>query len=223
VTPPSTSNPDRDAPAWLEAQVYAPRRQRTLDHVRQAVESLVTANQRVSLASIAAMSKALDPEGRGISTSAIVGNAQARAYYERHRRWTPLRRRRSPSTPTASVNLVRPRISLSRDLTRARQRYLRLGKSVLVERLVALEHAHAKQEERWLRVNDELLTWKLRAALGETVAPQKFTVEGEQGSKVDEHHGAGSRCAGDRGRGEGDAAAVHPRVQAEDCPGGRWV
>jgi hypothetical protein len=170
VTRPSTSHPDRDAPAWLQAQVYAPRRQRTLDHVRRAVETLVTAQQPVSLASIAAMSKALDPQGRGISTSAILGNVQARAYYERHRRWTPVRRT-GPSTRSASVNLVRPRISVSRDLTRARQRYLRLGKSVLVERLLALEQAHAEQEERWLRVNDELLTWTLRAERHDGSAP----------------------------------------------------
>lgn len=165
MTPPSTSRPDRDAPAWLQAQVYAPRRRRTLDHVRRAVDTLVTAHQSVSLAAIAARSKALDPEGRGISTSAILGNAQARAYYERHRQWTPGRPRRGLSAPSASLNLARPRISLSRDLTRARHRYLRLGKSVLVERLLALEHAYAEQEERWLRVNDELLTWKLRAEL----------------------------------------------------------
>lgn len=171
MKPPSTSRPDRDAPAWLQEQVYAPRRQRTLDHVRQAVETLVTAKQPVSLASIAAMSKALDPRGRGISTSAILGNAQARAYYERHRRWTPAGHRRGPSAPSASVNLVRPRISLSRDLTRARQRYLRLGKSVLVERLLALEHAYAEQEERWLRVNDELLTWQLGAERRDGSAP----------------------------------------------------
>jgi len=156
---------------WSERQVYAPRRQRTLDHVRQAVDALVTAKQPVSLASIGAMSKTLDPEGRGISPSAILGNAQARAYYERHRRWTPGRRRRGPLAPSASVNLVRPRISLSRDVTRARQRYRRLGKSVLVERLLALEQAHAEQEERWLRVNDELLTWQLRAERHNGSAP----------------------------------------------------
>jgi hypothetical protein len=46
---------------------------------------------------------------------------------------------------------------------RARQRYLRLGKSILVERLLAFEHAYTEQEERWLRVNDELLTWQLGA------------------------------------------------------------
>jgi hypothetical protein len=171
VTLPSTSPPDRDAPAWLQEQVYAPRRQRTLDHVRRAVETLVTARQPVSLASIAAMSKALDPQGGGISTSAILGNAQARAYYERHRRWTPGRRRVGPLTPSPSVNLVRLRSRLSRDVTRARQRYLRLGKSVLVERLLALEHAHAEQEERWLRANDELLTWKLRAERCDGSAP----------------------------------------------------
>jgi hypothetical protein len=171
VRPASTSRPDRDAPAWLREQVYAPRRQRTLDCVRQAVDTLVTAKQPVSLASIAAMSKRLDPDGRGISTSAILDNAQARAYYEQHRRWTPVRGMR-PSTPSASMNLVSPRISFSRDVARARQRYLRLGKSVLVERLLALEHAHAEQEERWLRVNDELLTWKLRAGLRDGAAPK---------------------------------------------------
>jgi hypothetical protein len=165
VTRSSTSRPDRDAPAWLEAQVYAPRRQRTLDRVRQAVHALLTAHQSVSLASIAATSKALDPEGRGISTSAILGNVQARAYYERHRQWTPRRPRRGPSAPSTSVTPIRPRISLSRNLTRARQRYLRLGKAVLVERLLALEQAYAEQEERWLRVNDELLTWQLGAEL----------------------------------------------------------
>ena len=170
MKPPSNSRPDRDAPAWLQARVYAPRRQRTLDQVRKAVDTLVTAKQPVSLASIAAMSKALDPDGRGISTSAILGNAQARAYYERHRRWTP-GRRMGRSTPSASVNLVRPRISLSRDLTRARQRYLRLGKSVLVASLLGLEHAYAEQEERWLRVNDELLTWKLGAERRDGSAP----------------------------------------------------
>jgi hypothetical protein len=80
-------------------------------------------------------------------------------------------RRIRPSTPSASVNLVRRRISLSRDLTRVRQNYLRLQKAVLVERLLALEQAHADQEERWLRVNDELLTWKLRAERRDGAAP----------------------------------------------------
>ena len=37
-------------------------------------------------------------------------------------------------------------------------------KGLLIERLLAVERAYAEQEDRWLRVNDELLTWQLRAA-----------------------------------------------------------
>jgi len=37
-------------------------------------------------------------------------------------------------------------------------------KGLLIERLLAVERAYADQEERWRRVNDELLAWQLRAA-----------------------------------------------------------
>src|SRR5437016_4337263 len=57
--------------------------------------------------------------------------------------------------------------------------------------------------------------------MGETVTPWKFSVEGESGLESDERIGAGPGWAGDRGRGEGDAKAVHRGVQAEDHPGGR--
>ena len=39
--------------------------------------------------------------------------------------------------------------------------------------------------------------------------PGKFSVQGEQGSEDDEHNGDGARWAGDRGLGNGAAAAVH--------------
>ncbi|MBI4544729.1 MAG: hypothetical protein HY703_06025 [Gemmatimonadetes bacterium] len=160
--PISTSPPDREAPAWLHAHVYAPRRQRTLEHVRQAVDALLTATRAVSLASIATMSKALDPAGRGVSTSAILGNPDARAYYERHRRWTRPRAAR-PAPAREPTGPARPRVDAHRDVARARQRYQRWTKASLVERLLAVERAYAEQEERWLRVNDDLLTWRLRA------------------------------------------------------------
>lgn len=158
----STPLPDRDAPAWLHQKVYAPRRQRTVDLVHQAVDALVTARRPVSLASVATISKTLDPAGLGISTSAILGNAEARAYYERHRRWT--RARPTGSAPQAErPDAARPRVHAQRDIARARQRYLRWTKAILIERLLAVERAYAEQEERWLRLNDELLTWRLRA------------------------------------------------------------
>ena len=162
--PTSTPRPDRAAPAWLQQQVYAPRRQRTLDLVRHAVEALATAQQAVSLAAIATTSKALDPTGRGISPSAILANAEACAHYEQHRRWHGTRARltRRPESPGAA----RPRVTAHRDVARARQRYRRWTKGFLIERLLAVERAYAEQEDRWLRVNDELLAWQLRAAAG---------------------------------------------------------
>src|SRR2546422_9202766 len=57
--------------------------------------------------------------------------------------------------------------------------------------------------------------------MSETVTPWKFSVEGEAGLESDERIGAGPRWVGNRGGGEGDAAAVHGGVQAEDRPGGR--
>lgn len=162
MPPTSTSPRDRDARSWLREKVYAPRRQRTLERVTQAVDVLVKARQAVSLAAIVATSKALDPSGHGISTSAVLGNADARAYYTQHRTWS--HRRRQPST-TVRSSPGAPRLCprAGRDLTRVRQRYFRLSKAVLIDRLVAVELAYAEQEERWLRANDELLALTLRA------------------------------------------------------------
>jgi hypothetical protein len=120
------------------------------------------AQRAVSLAAIASTSKTLDPTGRGVSTSAIPGNPEARTYYEQHRRWNGTRARltRRPESPGAS----RPRVDAHRDVARARKRYRRWTQGLLIERLLAVERAYAEQEARWLRVNDELLAWKLRAA-----------------------------------------------------------
>ena len=52
----------------------------------------------------------------------------------------------------------------SRDFVRARQRYMRLPKRELAERLIMLEEASVGWEERWLRQADELLTWMIAAS-----------------------------------------------------------
>src|SRR5438552_8332644 len=72
---------------WLEEKVYAKLRQRTIDLVKQSVDALIKDKQRVSLATVAAKSRELDPEHRGISESAILDNQEARMYYEQHRSW----------------------------------------------------------------------------------------------------------------------------------------
>lgn len=54
-----------------------------------------------------------------------------------------------------------------RDEQRVRQRYLRMRKETLVERLITAERRQAELRERWLTQQDEALTWRLRAEVGE--------------------------------------------------------
>ena len=65
---------------------------------------------------------------------------------------------------SASSVLVKP----GRDEQRVRQRYLRMSKDALVERLITTERTLAEQRERWLAQQDEALTWRLRADVAET-------------------------------------------------------
>ncbi len=168
----SRSNPDsndhHEPHPWLEEKVYAKLRQRTVDLVKQSVDALCKGRQRVSLATVAAKSKELDTEGngKGISESAILDNQEARAYYEQNRSWRGSPRKRAKPlavTLPASPGVVKP----GRDEQRVRQRYLRMSKEVLVERLITTERTLTEQRERWLSQQDEALTWRLRAETAE--------------------------------------------------------
>lgn len=154
----SSTATDREPHPWLEEHVYAPKRQRTVDLVTQAVDTLVAERARISLSTIVARSRQLDPAGKGISQTAILGNPAARAYYERHR---TVALPPPPASPRPAV--TNTPVRAGRDLARVRRRYLRLGKAELVDRLVATEQARASAHARWLAATDELLTWRLRA------------------------------------------------------------
>jgi hypothetical protein len=124
--------------------------------------------RRVSLAMVAAKSKELDTEGngKGISESAILDNQEARAYYEQHRSWRDSSRKQEKSlvvTMPSSLGLVKP----GRDEQRVRQRYLRMSKETLVERLLNVERTCAERRERWRVQQDEMLNWRLRAEAAE--------------------------------------------------------
>jgi hypothetical protein len=58
-------------------------------------------------------------------------------------------------------------VKLGRDEQRVRQRYLRMSKEALVERLLVEEQTYAEQRERWLKSQDEVLVWRLRAEAAE--------------------------------------------------------
>src|SRR5260221_6851574 len=165
----SASNHQKDdtsAPSWLVEKVYQRKRQRTIELVKHAVDALGQEGERVSLATVSRRTKDLDPEGLGVSEGGILGNEEARAYYQRHRSWNQPR----PKRFTASSKKTHPlpgSTTLTRDEENARRRYLRLSKAELVEQLLAIEHSYAEQEQRWLSHQDDLLTWQLRAQTAE--------------------------------------------------------
>ena len=139
------------APSWLEEAVYAPRRTRTAQLVQSAVETLVAQRKknhitRISLQSIVAMSRHVDPDGKGVSHTAILGNPEARAIYEQHRTAPPQRRRRQPKQ--ASDGLIHA-VKIDRNQQRARQRYNTFTKDELIQRVLLLEQSYAEQQERW--------------------------------------------------------------------------
>jgi hypothetical protein len=165
-SPDPNENLTSDPRPWLEEKVYARLRQRTVDLVKCSVDTLRKDKQRVSLSTVAAKSKGLDTEGKGISESAILDNQEARAYYEQHRSWQGLSRKRA-KPPTVAMPVSSGAVKPGRDEQRVRQRYRRMSKEALVERLITAERTQAEQRERWLSQQDEALTWRLRAETAE--------------------------------------------------------
>jgi len=152
---------------WLVTKVYEPLRQRTVALVKQSIDALSEEQQRISLSTVAMKSKEMDPDQRGISESAILDNQEARAYYEQHRSWRGVSRKSTKPLGMAPP-AQRSTVKCGRDEQRVRQRYLRMRKEMLVERLITAERTAAEQRDRWLGQQDEALTWRIRAEAAET-------------------------------------------------------
>jgi hypothetical protein len=138
--------------------VYERKRQRTTRLTKDAIEFLERSCKRISLASIVAVSRQIDSEGRGVSENGIRTNPDAYENYRDHMTW------KGPNPTRARTARKLARDQASRDLVRARQRYMRLPKPELADRLITLEEASVDWEERWLRQADELLTWMIVAS-----------------------------------------------------------
>jgi len=149
--------------------VYEPKRQRTFDLVKRAVDTLLEqrkqdAATRISLSTIVAMAKQLDPAGQGIAHTSILENAEAYAYYKKFRTARPAKQHQ----PVSSNGEAAPRIKADRDQSRVRQRYMKWNRRELVNQLLWVEEQYAELHERCLATSDELLEWQLRAEAAET-------------------------------------------------------
>lgn len=141
-----------EAHPWLKEKVYEPARQRTVQLVRQAVDSLVKQAMRVSLASVIDESTKIDPDGRGVSKGGILGNPDAKAYYDCHRSWKGPKRGKSTGSGCQNAAIAQRPIDPNRDTARVRNRLTRKGKDELADRVLELEQGFAMQEEQWLRL-----------------------------------------------------------------------
>jgi hypothetical protein len=157
--------PSKDR-SWLK-EVYDLKRSRTVELVKSSVDSLMQDRKRVSLATLSARSKEIDRAGSGISESAILKNQEARIYYEQHRSWRKARSGNRQGIGKSTAIGVPARIKSDRDSARVRYRYLKLHKTDLVERLLTVEQAYAALQEQWFALNEEVLSWRLRAERSE--------------------------------------------------------
>jgi len=163
----STSRLSPEDRPWLKEKVYGPKRRRTVELVKKSVDSLVDDRKRISLSALSARSKEIDPDGRGVSETAILNNKEARVYYEQHRSWKAGARSRPPALKPIGATVAAV-IKKDRDAARVRYRYLKSTKAELVARLLAVENTHAVLQERWLELNEEILSWRLRAERAES-------------------------------------------------------
>lgn len=132
---------------WLEKK-YEEKRARTLGLVERAILHLQKKDVVVSLTSIVAASKLVDNEGRGVSSSAVLNNEQARQAYEKARQWrgrraAPIRKKPVPNPLALHIKIDRRRDDVVRRLKK-------LTKHELIDRLLVIEEAYAVLQQKWL-------------------------------------------------------------------------
>lgn len=158
----------RQAPTWLDAAVYEPKRQHSFEVVKRAVDTLAEQRKqdgttRISLNTIVAMAKQQDPAGQGIAHPTILENEEAYAYYKKYRTASTPKNRQS-AAKLGDTGLV---LRADRNQDRVRQRYMKLNREELVDQLLDREQHYAQLHERYLGMNDKLLEWQLRAEQAE--------------------------------------------------------
>lgn len=156
----------QSAPVWLEESVYEPKRKHSVDLVKQSVDTLVTQRKqgsktRISLATIVAISKQLDPTGTGIAHTTILENAEAYAYYKKYRTTSPKTVKRR--NQRVSIDMSEPDVAQDPALAKRRQYYMTWRRAELVDELLRVLTERDRFQEQWLDASDNLLQWQLRA------------------------------------------------------------
>ncbi len=153
-------------PTWLEDSVYEPKRKHSVDLVKQSVDMLINQRKqgsktRISLATIVATSKQLDPTGTGVAHTTILENAEAYAYYKKYRTTSSKTVKRR--NQHISVDMSEPDIAQDPAFAKRRQYYMTWRRAELVDELLRVREERDRFQEQWLDASDNLLQWQLRA------------------------------------------------------------
>jgi hypothetical protein len=166
-------------------QYHQARRERTVRLVKTSVDQLLKEGQTVTLEAICTRSSEVDREGKGIKKAAVIGNAEAHAYYRKHsstyQRGLGYQRRKGRSK---RVSAQPSRIDADRDVDRVRQRYLLQPKADLVERLISVEQAYAACQQQLASLQFELLD--LQQQLEDAKRKAQPYIQPEAGERVHE-------------------------------------
>jgi hypothetical protein len=154
------------APTWLQESVYEPKRKHSVDLVKRSVDTLVNRRKqdgktRISLATIVATSKQLDPTGTGVAHTTILENAEAYAYYKKYRTTSSKMVKRRDRR--VSIDLSEPDVAQDPAFAKRRQSYMTWRRAELVDELLRVREERDRFQEQWLDASDNLLQWQLRA------------------------------------------------------------
>ncbi len=153
-----TNDEPKQPHSWLQKH-YQEKRERTVRLVKAAVDQLVKERQTVTIEAICFKSSEVDSEGRGVKKSALLENAEAHAYYQKHStsyqtmKQRNRKQKRKPSPPYPQPLRINP----NRDVDRARYRYLQLTKAEIVERLLTAEQAYAEVQQQFAQLQFQFL------------------------------------------------------------------
>lgn len=141
---------------WLD-KVYEEKRTHSLQLVTKAIQALRKEGARLSVTNISKKTKELDPNSKGIHERTIYKNKELYELYKVNSNNESNNKKYNKSKVTKLDNTDFIRVKLDRDITRVREKYNRLTKSELINRIISLETYISQQNDAWLKAQFERL------------------------------------------------------------------
>ncbi|MFK4170130.1 hypothetical protein ACI2LM_28190 [Paenibacillus lautus] len=140
------TNDDRP---WLHT-VHEKNKARSFHLGKSAIDALVKEGNPVTLNNVHNKSKVIDPTGKGIHPNTIKTNELLFDYYKQHSHTYKQRQtKKRPSQLSTTQDTDLRRISPNRDLVQLRQKYMKLTKQELVNKLIKAEQFIAENHSKW--------------------------------------------------------------------------